>query len=45
MPLLQGDATVLHDTLFAEINFHSCYDPARSPAPTRWVPHNLGPCR
>jgi N-sulfoglucosamine sulfohydrolase len=36
LPLLRGEKEELHDALFAEVNYHVCYEPQRSVRTSRW---------
>ncbi len=36
LPLVRGEATQVHDAVFAEINFHVPYEPARMVRTERW---------
>jgi hypothetical protein len=36
LPLLKGDTKELHDTVFAEVNYHAAYEPKRSARTERW---------
>ena len=36
VPLVAGEVEELHDTLFAEVNYHCAFEPIRSARTTRW---------
>ncbi len=36
LPLLQGDTKELHNTVFAEVNYHAAYEPKRCARTERW---------
>ncbi len=36
MPLMRGEAAEIHDELFAEVNYHAAYEPARAARTQRW---------
>ncbi len=36
MPLIRGEAAEIHDELFAEVNYHAAYEPARAARTKRW---------
>jgi N-sulfoglucosamine sulfohydrolase len=36
LPLVAGETAVLHDEIFAEVNYHAAYEPQRSVRTSRW---------
>ncbi|HKE26625.1 MAG TPA: sulfatase [Bryobacteraceae bacterium] len=36
MPLMRGQASPIHDEIFAEVNYHAAYEPARAVRTARW---------
>jgi hypothetical protein len=36
MPVIRGQATELHDEIFAEVNYHAAYEPKRAARTQRW---------
>jgi arylsulfatase A-like enzyme len=36
LPVLRGETDTLHETLFAEVNYHAAYEPKRSARTARW---------
>jgi N-sulfoglucosamine sulfohydrolase len=36
MPLMRGEATEIHDEIFAEVNYHAAYEPKRAVRTQRW---------
>ncbi len=36
LPLLSGEVATLHETIFAEVNYHAAYEPKRSARTERW---------
>jgi N-sulfoglucosamine sulfohydrolase len=36
VPLVSGEASELHEAIFAEVNYHAAYEPQRAARTTRW---------
>jgi hypothetical protein len=36
LPLLRGEASEIHDEIFAEVNYHAAYEPKRAVRTQRW---------
>ena len=36
LPLVNGGTDIIHDTIFAEVNFHAAYEPMRAVRTKRW---------
>ena len=48
LPLMQGDIEQVHDAIFAEVTYHTAYEPQRAVRTNRWkyirhFDHHLGP--
>jgi len=48
LPLIHGEATEIHDAIFAEVTYHAAYEPLRAIRTARWkyirrFDHHLGP--
>ncbi|MBN1259495.1 MAG: sulfatase, partial [Anaerolineae bacterium] len=36
LPLVQGEVAALHETIYAEVNYHAAYEPQRAARTSRW---------